>query len=204
MIGFSAKIFQWAYGPDLHSAGALEHLKERFVEPPVFVSPDAGGVERTRAYAVYVLTRSGVVIPCANLTAEERARLEDETVTRAERATDAVQDNAPAAYAIYMFDPAKQTFLGVASPPPGFMYTDPIALQPREEPRVKEPTSVDATLAAQNLGVLEVRSVYDTDGLQRMGETVLAAADLGGDQRGHLVGVEHEKVCAGRILVGVG
>jgi len=29
----------------------LEHLKERFPEPPVFVSPDAGGVERTRAYA---------------------------------------------------------------------------------------------------------------------------------------------------------
>jgi ribose-phosphate pyrophosphokinase len=29
----------------------LEHLKQRFPEPPVFVSPDAGGVERTRAYA---------------------------------------------------------------------------------------------------------------------------------------------------------
>lgn len=29
----------------------LEHLRPRFPEPPVFVSPDAGGVERTRAYA---------------------------------------------------------------------------------------------------------------------------------------------------------
>ncbi len=29
----------------------LDHLKPRFREPPVFVSPDAGGVERTRAYA---------------------------------------------------------------------------------------------------------------------------------------------------------
>lgn len=29
----------------------LEHLRPRFQEPPVFVSPDAGGVERTRAYA---------------------------------------------------------------------------------------------------------------------------------------------------------
>ncbi|MBC7173602.1 MAG: ribose-phosphate pyrophosphokinase [Polyangiaceae bacterium] len=29
----------------------LEHLRPRFAEPPVFVSPDAGGVERTRAYA---------------------------------------------------------------------------------------------------------------------------------------------------------
>lgn len=29
----------------------LNHFKSRFAEPPVFVSPDAGGVERTRAYA---------------------------------------------------------------------------------------------------------------------------------------------------------
>ncbi len=29
----------------------LDHLKPRFPEPPVFVSPDAGGTERTRAYA---------------------------------------------------------------------------------------------------------------------------------------------------------
>ena len=29
----------------------LGHLRPRFSEPPVFVSPDAGGVERTRAYA---------------------------------------------------------------------------------------------------------------------------------------------------------
>ena len=29
----------------------LEHLRPRFDEPPVYVSPDAGGVERTRAYA---------------------------------------------------------------------------------------------------------------------------------------------------------
>jgi len=29
----------------------LDHLRPRFPEPPVFVSPDAGGVERTRAYA---------------------------------------------------------------------------------------------------------------------------------------------------------
>ena len=29
----------------------LDHLRPRFSQPPVFVSPDAGGVERTRAYA---------------------------------------------------------------------------------------------------------------------------------------------------------
>lgn len=130
------------------------------------------------AYRPCEVTRNGVVIPCANLTSEELARLNDRTRTREQIAADPVRDDAPAAYSIYMFDPAKQTWLLVAAPPPGFMYTDPIPLQARAEPVVKEPTSVDATLAAQNLGLLEVRSVYDTDGLGRMGEGMLAASDL--------------------------
>ena len=40
----------------------------------------------------------------------------------------AVQDNVPPSYAIYMFDPGPQTWLIVAAPPPGFMYTDPVAI----------------------------------------------------------------------------
>ncbi|MFT3663440.1 hypothetical protein [Piscinibacter sp.] len=124
------------------------------------------------------VTRNGTVIPCANLTAEERALLEDESMTREQIAAAPVQDNAPAAYSIYMFDPAKQTFLPVATPPAGFMYVDPVAIEARPEPNATDPTSVDATLAAQGLGEIEVRSVYDTDGLDRNGETMLAASDL--------------------------
>ncbi|HEY6353081.1 MAG TPA: hypothetical protein VIY30_01200, partial [Burkholderiaceae bacterium] len=67
----------------------------------------------------------------------------------------------------------------------GFMYVDGIALQARPLPQVATPTLIDGTLAAQNKALIEVRSVYDTDGLQRMGETVLSAADLAaGCQRG--------------------
>ncbi len=77
-----------------------------------------------------------------------------------------------------MFDPAKQTWLNVASPPPGFMYNDPVALQARPEPQTAEATSIDAALAAQDLALIEVRSVYDTDGLRRMGEMMLTASDL--------------------------
>jgi hypothetical protein len=130
------------------------------------------------SYRPCEVTRNGTVIPCANLTAEEQARLADGTRLAADIQADPVQDNAPAAYSIYMFDPAKQTWLLVAAPPTGFMYTDPIPLQARTEPSVKDPTSVDSALAAQNLGLLEVRSVYDTDGLGRMGEGMLAAGDL--------------------------
>jgi len=123
------------------------------------------------------ITRNGVVASCTTLTDAEKAQLADDNRTMAVRATDAVQDNAPAAYAIYMFDPAKQTWLIVASPPAGYMFTDPIPLQARPEPNVVEPTTVDPALAAQNLALIEVRSVYDTDGLQRMAEVMFTAAD---------------------------
>ena len=42
------------------------------------------------------VTRNGVVIPCVNLTADEIARLEDDNMTREQRAADSVQDNVPA------------------------------------------------------------------------------------------------------------
>jgi ribose-phosphate pyrophosphokinase len=45
--GFFNKPFDHLYALPVF----LEHLRPRFREPPVFVSPDAGGVERTRAYA---------------------------------------------------------------------------------------------------------------------------------------------------------
>src|SRR5262249_14900210 len=95
-------------------------------------------------------------------------------------AADPVQDNVPPSYAIYMFDPTLKTFLIVAAPPAGFKLTNPVAIQPRTEPQAAPPTSVDATLAAQNLGLLEVRSVFDTDGLGRMGDPVISSADLNG------------------------
>ena len=129
------------------------------------------------AYRPCEVTRDGVVVACATLTAEEKTRLGDRERTLAAVAADPLKDNAPAAYAIYMFDPKLQTWLIVAAPPAGFMYTDPIALQARAEPNATPPTNVDAALAAQNLALIEVRSVYDTDGLARMGEQMLTAAD---------------------------
>ncbi len=123
------------------------------------------------------VTRNGVVVSCTTLTEAELATLGDDNRTMSARAADGVQDNAPAAYAIYMFDPANQTWLIVAAPPQGFMFTDPVALTARAEPNVVEPTTVDPVLAAQNMALIEVRSVYDTDGLNRMAEAMLTDAD---------------------------
>jgi hypothetical protein len=129
------------------------------------------------AYRPCEVTKNGVVTACANLTDEERARVQSSNRTMAERAADPVQDNAPSTYAIWMFDPRNQTWTLVAAPPPGFMYLDPIALQPRTEPNAAQPTTVDEALAARGMALIEVRSVYDTDGLNRMGEQMTVGTD---------------------------
>lgn len=129
------------------------------------------------AYRPCEVTRRGEVVPCSTLTRAEIERLSDRERPLEQMQADELQDDVPPNYAIYMFDPAKQTWRIVAAPPPGYMYTDPIALQPRPEPHAADPTNVDPALAAQGLALIEVRSVYDTDGLGRMGEMMLTDAD---------------------------
>jgi hypothetical protein len=126
-----------------------------------------------------------VVVSCATLTQAEIARLGDMNRLTTDATADPVQDNVPASYAIYMFDPVQQTQQIVAAPPPGFMYVDAVAIQQRPEPQAAQSTLTDPALAAQNMALIEVRSVYDTDGLGRMAEGMLAAADLpAGCQKG--------------------
>jgi Hydrazine synthase alpha subunit middle domain/WD40-like Beta Propeller Repeat len=120
------------------------------------------------------VTKAEVVTNCLALSPEEITRLQDTNRNIDAVRADPLKDNAPASYAIYMFNPAQQTWLIIASPPAGFMYTDPIALAPRPEPGVAASFTPDAALATQNLGLIEVRSVYDTDALQRMGDLVLS------------------------------
>ncbi|MFO1339681.1 MAG: hypothetical protein U1F53_15895 [Burkholderiaceae bacterium] len=129
------------------------------------------------AYRPCEVHRGTDIVACATLSDEEMARLTDDERTVDQIAADDLKDDVPPPYAIYMFDPAKQTWLNVAAPPAGFMYTDPIALVARAAPSAVDPTSVDPDLKAQGLGLVEVRSVYDTDGLGRMGDGALAPYD---------------------------
>ncbi len=124
---------------------------------------------------------AGALRPCAvakALDPVEFAKVGDMTnVLATEAALNRFQLNNRPTYAIYMFNPTDQTWLNVAAPPPGFMYTDPIPLQARTEPNATQPSPIDATLAAANMALIEVRSVYDTDGLGRMSESMLRAVD---------------------------
>ena len=123
------------------------------------------------------VSRKGVTVSCAALTTDEKNRLTQEDRTLAEIEADDIQANVPPSYALWMFRPSDKTWKLVASPPTGFMYTHPVALQARAEPHSVDDAELDSDLANQNLGLIEVRSVYDTDGLGRMGDAVLVDAD---------------------------
>jgi hypothetical protein len=131
------------------------------------------------AYRPCQVTKNGTITSCADLTDAELARVSDMDRSIADVQADPIQNNVPPPYAIYMFDPANQSFLNVAAPPEGFMYTNPVPLLARAEPATSAPAPLDPDLAAKGLGTLDVRSVYDTDGLGRMGDPMLAPADLG-------------------------
>ena len=129
-------------------------------------------------------TTNGVdrITACADLTDAELASVADmDSKTDAELAAQPIKDNVPPVYAVYMFDPVKQSWLIVAAPPVGSIYTDPVALQARAEPNPFTPAPTEAAAAVNSIpagmGVLSVRSVYDTDGLGRMGAAVLSDAD---------------------------
>ena len=137
------------------------------------------GTDRVLAsYAPCEVHNQGLVVSCATLTADQIARLSNPNRLNTDIQADPLQADVPPSYAIYMLDPTQQTFLPVATPPAGYMYTHPVALMARTQPNVTSPTSPDAALAQQGLGLLDVRSVYDTDELGRMGTPVLTGVDL--------------------------
>ena len=139
------------------------------------------------SYRPCEVTKNGTVVPCSTLTKEELDKLSDMERPLSETALDPVQDNVPPPYAVYMFDPANQSMLPVATPPAGFMYVDAVAIQARTEPTTVAAAPLDETLASQKMGTLDVRSVYDTDGLGRMGEGMLTAVDANAGCTGPLI-----------------
>jgi hypothetical protein len=85
---------------------------------------------------------------------------------------------APTIYSIWIYDPVNQTQLPIVPPVQGMMFTDVVALAPRQLPTTP-PTPVPAipdaqpsatgtytfALAAAGTGVLDIKSVYDFDGV---------------------------------------
>ena len=95
---------------------------------------------------------AGNTVPCTSDV------LADPTATRA----------APL-YSLWMYDTKTQSQLPLMTPEANVMITDAVVAQPRPLPVVildKVPgVDVDAALAGEGVGVLDIRSVYDIDGV---------------------------------------
>jgi hypothetical protein len=98
-----------------------------------------------------------------------------------ERLADPNAVSAPPLYGIWMYDPLDQTQLPVVIGEEGVLIGDVVAAQPRPNPQVivdRIPgVDLDADLAAENAGILNVRSVYDLDGVDAAAPSIAALAD---------------------------
>lgn len=91
---------------------------------------------------------------------------------------------APTIYSVWIYDPTNNTQLPIAPPVEGVMYTNVVAFQPR----VPTPTPIpDAqpsatgsytfALAAEGVGILDIKSVYDFDGVDTAPGGIAAVRD---------------------------
>lgn len=78
---------------------------------------------------------------------------------------------APPQYSLWMYDLSAQAFLPLMTPEAGRMITDVVIAQPRTPPAVildKTPgVDADPDLVAEGAGLLDIKSIYDFDGVDR-------------------------------------
>ena len=101
----------------------------------------------------------------------------------AARLADPAVKTAPPLYSVWMFNPSQNTLLPVMPPVEGVMVTDIVAAQPRTLQNIildKVPgIDVDQQLFNQNVGVLDIKSVYDFDGVDTAKPNIPTLADPG-------------------------
>ncbi len=88
---------------------------------------------------------------------------------------------APPLYSVWMFNPSQNTLLPIMPPTEGVMVTDVVAAQPRALQNIildKVPgVDIDQTLVNDGFGVLDIRSVYDFDGVDTAKPNIQGLAD---------------------------
>ncbi len=104
------------------------------------------------------------IVPCTD------ARLADPTV-----------QTAPPLYSVWMFNPNQNTILPVMPPVENVMVTDIVATQPRTLQNIildKIPgVDLDQDLVTAGVGVVDIRSVYDFDGVDTATPNIPTVAD---------------------------
>jgi len=89
--------------------------------------------------------------------------------------------DGPALYSVWMFDPTQNTLLPVMAPVEGVMVTDIVAAQPRAPQNIIldgiPGVNVDQDLATDGVGILDIKSVYDFDGVDTAKPSIQVLAD---------------------------
>lgn len=84
---------------------------------------------------------------------------------------------APPLYSLWMFDPARNTFTPIITPTEGTMVTDVAAAQPRTIPTIIPPITPDPELQGEGVGEIDIKSVYDFDGVDTAPGGIPALSD---------------------------
>lgn len=84
---------------------------------------------------------------------------------------------APPLYSLWMFDPAQNTFTPIIQPTEGVMVTDVAAAQPRTIPTIIQPITPDPELQGEGVGEIDIKSVYDFDGVDTAPGGIAALSD---------------------------
>jgi hypothetical protein len=107
---------------------------------------------------------TAAIVPCTD------ARLKDPNVK-----------TAPPLYSVWMFNPSQNTLLPVMPPVEGVMVTDIVAAQPRNLQNIildkVAGVDIDQQLFNQTVGVLDIKSVYDFDGIDTAKPNIATVAD---------------------------
>src|SRR3984885_11405803 len=89
--------------------------------------------------------------------------------------------SAPPLYSVWMFDPVQNTLLPVMPPTEGVMVTDIAAAQPRPLPAVildgVPGVTLNQTWYDQGVGVIDIKSVYDFDGVDTANPNIQTLAN---------------------------
>ncbi len=90
---------------------------------------------------------------------------------------------ADPAYGIFLYDRRSDTQLPVVVAQDGFMFTDVVAAEPRDLPIIlfdkQAGVELDQLLADDDAGILNIRSVYDVDGVDTAIPDIATVADPG-------------------------
>src|SRR6185312_1278661 len=84
---------------------------------------------------------------------------------------------APPLYSVWMFDPAQNTFTPIIQPTEGVMVTDVAAAQPRPIPNIIPDAVPDPELKGEGVGEIDIKSVYDFDGVDASPGGIATLAD---------------------------